>query len=979
MTLMSKTSAKLIILLTLCTLSLNSFGGIKMKPTPLAGLDYNKPLLSGNYDQSIPKAETVLGFEIGKKTATPEQIVQLIKKWDAASDKMQLVEYARTHENRPLYYAIISTSETLSNVDSIKKDLAKLANPSNLNSAEANALIERLPAVSWMAYSIHGNETSGSDSSLAAIYHLIASEEDDIKALLSKSIIIIDPSMNPDGRARFTKSLEQSRGIAPNVDNQSVLHSGFWPYGRTNHYMFDLNRDFILGVHPETVGRVKAINSWHPQLMIDGHEMGSMDTYLFAPAREPINKNLSMASKKWGAVFANDQSASFDKENWPYYTGEWFENLYPGYSSYSEFRGSIHILYEQARVAEDGVRQDNERILSYQESVHHQLVSTLSNLKTLAKHSKAIYKDYLNDRRKSLSNDSDYADITYALPPSKNTKRWLGFIRLMELQGFDLYSTTKAMSFQNATNQLGNKVTAKLPKGSLIIRNRQPEARLLAAILEFDAKIDDAVLIKERQKVLRDGSSIMYDTTAWNLTMMQGVEAYTLNSFVNSNIKPYKPAAAPKAIIKSKHGKDKSIAYIIDGINDASVGAAARMMEQGLKVRIIDKKTTLDGQEFSRGSVVVYRYDNEPFTGDLNAIVESTAKEIAVSAVAISGGLGKGDLPDIGGSHFRLLEKPTIAMLTRGNINPYDFGAIWHSIDSNLGIRHSHIDLNTFSFSDLRRYNTLVIPDLYYGSLEENQLSAIKDWVEAGGTLIAIDGSVSGLTDPEAEFSSVRELKATFENIEQYNISLQREWLAQQDEYPEIKNIWNHDVSGEVNYPWIKDDKPDDEKQLQKQEDWLAKFPPSGAMVAARSDQNHWLTFGTAATLPLLIADIPILMSDDSSEAVVRFGVYEKMDSNQWEKVQKSFKDKPVSRKVGWSSLPDKYTLTLRMSGLLWPEAKQRVANSAYLTRESKGNGQIILFAGQPVFRGATQGSNRLLLNALVYGAGLGTNGVVNL
>ncbi len=182
-----------------------------------------------------------------------------------------------------------------------------------------------------------------------------------------------------------------------------------------------------------------------------------------------------------------------------------------------------------------------------------------------------------------------------------------------------------------------------------------------------------------------------------------------------------------------------------------------------------------------------------------------------------------------------------------------------------------------------------------------------------------------------------------------------------------------------MNYPWIKDDKPDDEKQLQKQDDWLAKFPPSGAMVAARSDQKHWLTFGTAATLPLLIADIPILMSDDSSEAVVRFGVYEKMDSNQWEKVQKSFKDKPVSRKVGWSSLPDKYTLTLRMSGLLWPEAKQRVANSAYLTRESKGNGQIILFAGQPVFRGATQGSNRLLLNALVYGAGLGTNGVVNL
>jgi len=782
--------------------------------------------------------------------------------------------------------------------------------------------------------------------------------------------VIIDPSMNPDGRARFTKSLEQSRGIAPNVDNQSILHSGFWPYGRTNHYMFDLNRDFILGVHPETVGRVKAINSWHPQLMIDGHEMGSMNTYLFAPAREPINKNISLYSKKWGAVFANDQAASFDKENWPYYAGEWFENLYPGYSSYSEFRGSIHILYEQARVAEDGVRQDNERILSYQESVHHQLVSTLSNIKTLGKHSKSLYRDFLDDRRKSISKDSDYADITYALPPSKNTKRWLGFIRLMKLQGFELHTTTKAMSFPGAINQLGNKVTAKLPQGSLIIRNRQPEARLLAAILEFDAKIDDAVLIEERQKVLRDGSSIMYDTTAWNLTMMQGVEAYTLNTFVNSNVEPYKTAAAPKAIIT----KDNSIAYIIDGVNDASVGAAARMMEQGLKVRIIDKKTTLDGHQFSRGSIVIYRYDNEFFEGNLDAIVESTAKEMSVSAVAISGGLGKGDLPDIGGSHFRLLEQPQIAILTRGRINPYDFGAIWHSIDTNLGIRHSHIDLNTFAFNDLRRYNTLVIPDLLYGSLKGDQLSAIKDWVEAGGSLIAINDSVSGLTDPEAKFSSVRQLKASFENIEQYNISLQREWLAQQDEYPEINDIWNHSVDGKVNYPWVKDEKPGDKKQLKKQEDWLAKFSPSGAMVAARSDQKHWLTFGTSATLPLLIANNPILMSDDNSEAVVRYGSYEKMDSDKWDKVQKSFKDKPVSRKIGWSNLPDEYNLTLRMSGLLWPEASQRVANSAYLTREGKGNGQIILFAGQPVFRGSTQGSNRLLLNALVYGAGLGTN-----
>lgn len=965
----------LIAILVLCVFSFNGFASIKMTPTPVVGLNYQKQLLTGQYDTSIPTPESLLGFPVGQRTATPAQIVSSIKTWDASSDKMLLVEYARTHENRPLYYALISTPENLSKIESIKKDLARIANPKDLSNSESKKIIQRLPAISWMAYSIHGNESSGSDSALASIYHLIASKESDINDLLEKSIIIIDPSMNPDGRARFTKGLEQSRSIAPNVDDQSTLHSGFWPWGRTNHYMFDLNRDFILGVHPETIGRVTAINQWHPQLMIDGHEMGSQSTYLFAPAREPINKNISLVSKKWGNVFANDQATSFDQQNWPYFTGEWFENLYPGYSSYSEFRGSIHILYEQARIAEDGVMQGNQRILTYRESVHHQMTSTLANLKTLAKHSKEIYKDFVEDRRKSISATSPYSDISYAILPTKNTKRWLGFIRLMKLQGFELYITESVQSYSEATNQLGQTVTAKLPKGTLIIRNRQPEARLLAAILEFDAKINDAVLVEERQKVLRDGSSLMYDTTAWNLTMMHGVEAYTIPQYIDSDIKPYKTIEAPASIIK----KQNSIAYLVDGENDASVGFAARLMEQGVQVRVIDKTSSFDGNQFSRGTVVVNRYDNEFFQGDLDTIIESVAESVKVSAVAISGGLGTGILPDIGGAHFRLLNQPKIALLTRGSISPYDFGAIWHSIDSNLGIRHTHLSMDTFQFNDLRRYNTLVIPNLFFGQLSQANLIAISKWVDEGGTLIAIDKAVSGLINPAAKISNVRKLTDAFKDIEKYDIALQREWLAQQDNYAVIDDVWSHDAVSKVTYPWTNGAKAASEKSLKKQEQWLKKFSPSGAMVAARSDQKHWLTFGTPKNLPILVANNPILMSDSQSEAVVRMGVYTEMDSSVWQKIVTSFKDKPVSRKIGWSSLPDEYQLKLRMSGLLWPEASQRLANSAYLTRERKGKGQIILFAGQPSFRGSTMASNRLLLNALVYGSGLGTQKVIGL
>jgi hypothetical protein len=181
-----------------------------------------------------------------------------------------------------------------------------------------------------MAYSIHGNETSGADAALGLVYHLIATKDKDILNMLDNMIIIIDPLMNPDGRARFAKNLEQYRGTAPNYDDQSLLHTGDWPYGRTNHYYFDLNRDWLYLTQPETQGRVALINQWRPQILVDGHEMGSQDTFMTGPPREPINKNIDKNLIKWGNVFAQDQASAFDENNWRFYTGEWHEDLYPG-------------------------------------------------------------------------------------------------------------------------------------------------------------------------------------------------------------------------------------------------------------------------------------------------------------------------------------------------------------------------------------------------------------------------------------------------------------------------------------------------------------------------------------------------------------------------------------------------------------------------------------------------------------------------
>ena len=241
---------KFILVTLIFTININ--GSTLMEPTSFSKELYEEIILDDNYDDSIDHPNTFLDFNYADRVATPEQITTAINSWKNQSDKLKVVEYARTHENRPLHAIFISSPANLKNLDEIKDKLTELSNARVTNDRRARNLIEELPAIAWMAYSIHGNETSGADAALGIVYHLIASKDDDILELLDDMIIIVDPLMNPDGRARFAKNLEQYRGTAPNYDDQSLIHTGDWPYGRTNHYFYDLNRDWIYLTQPET-------------------------------------------------------------------------------------------------------------------------------------------------------------------------------------------------------------------------------------------------------------------------------------------------------------------------------------------------------------------------------------------------------------------------------------------------------------------------------------------------------------------------------------------------------------------------------------------------------------------------------------------------------------------------------------------------------------------------------------------------------
>ena len=943
-----------ILIIFIFTLNINA--NTLMNPTSLSKDLYQEVILDDNYIDSVDHPNEFLDFDYATRVATPEQITSALKSWANQSDRLKVIEYARSHENRPLHAVFISSPENLKNLNSIKDKISQLADARITNDRKAKTLINELPAVAWMAYSIHGNETSGADAALGVIYHLIASKDDDILELLDDMVIIVDPVMNPDGRARFAKNLEQYRGTAPNYDDQSLIHTGDWPYGRTNHYYYDLNRDWVYLTQPETQGRVALINEWKPQILVDAHEMGAQDTFMTGPAREPINKNVDYDLIKWGNVFAKDQGNEFDRRNWRFYTGEWHEDLYPGYSFYVAFRGTLGILYEQSRMAEDGVRRPEGTIQSYKESVHHQFVSTMINLDTLKNNSKSMYEDYWDGRKYNVSSNSKYSNRSYVVLANDNNGRINALAEKLKAQDIEIYKNNKPINVSNALKQNGVTVNEyTIPTGSMIIPNNQPEAPLVSAILEFDAEIDDEVLIEEKQKRIKNGSSIMYDTTAFNFTMMFGLPAITVPQDLKDNLTNWTPSPESLEI------NQDAVIWAVDGKDDRSVAFAARLLEQNVQVRIIDKNSTLSGHDLSRGSVAVIAMDN-PSYNNLHKTIKTVATDLDISVVSIESGFGPKELPDWGGRHFRLLKKPQIAILSHSGFSSYDVGVSWWSLDHHLGIRHSQLNSSLTGYGDLRRYNTIILPS-GNPDLSDYAKNTLMDWVKQGGTLIANNRSTRTIISSDG-MGSVKSLNTTFDKSKSYNIDLMREIYSLEDNI-DISDANDNKVDTEITYPWETSDVTYTKEQLEMRDKWQSTLMPSGAIVSARADSENWLTFGAEDVVPVLYGNYPILMTGGNSTAALRIG---ELIPNKDSK----------TKTINWSQIPSGYDLNVRMSGLVWPEASQRIANSAYLTREKIGKGQIILFSGEPNFRGSARATNRLWLNAVIYGSGLGTNPLVN-
>ncbi len=894
---------------------------------------------NGTYDSAIPAPQDVLGFEIGKRPTRYHETVQYIKTLSEKSPLVNLYELGETHQGRKLYYLTVTSEKNNSNIEKIKGNLAKLADIRKLASvSEADDIIKNSPAVAMMMYSIHGNEASGTDASLQLAYQLAAGTDAATKKLLDELVIIIYPMENPDGRARFNGQVETWNGEVNINDSQSLPHSGVWPSGRTNHYHFDLNRDWFILSQPESRSRVKTVLEWNPQLVVDAHEMGSFSSFLFNPPREPINPNMDKRIINAWDLYAAGQAEAFDEYSWSYYTREWLEEWYPGYgSSWPSYGGAVSILYEQARTSGLSVKRPDGQELTFRESVHHQFISSLANLKTLANNREEMLKDYYEINRDALNKSRADGVKSFIIDPADYPARVKKLVEVLTYQGIEVYKTENELTVKGRSYWDKNSGSHKLSGGAYVIPVQQPRQDLVNAIFEFDTRMNNYFLKTERENLEKGKGTRLYEVTAWSIPLAYGVNAYASSEMPSVGKYPVKEEEPSKGSLLNSGAK---YGYVIEYKDDSAIDALLMLFEKGYKIQSAEKPFTVGGKNYGRGTLLLRNIENpELAESDLAEIADKSGADIIGVNTALA---EKGT--DLGGGNFSLLEKPKTAMLIGGSISLYNYGAMRYLFDYELGMKVSSLNALYLNFYDLRKYNVIVIPSVWGGVSMFKQIlgkggeKKLKDWVSDGGTLIAIGSSAAALADSSIAISKVKLRRQSISKLDDYEKAFMQESGIKNITIDSLE-IWEGKTKEAPKSTEEKETKFDTTNlaELDKQ---AIKYYPQGAILQVDLNGEHWLNYGMGGRVPALLAGSYAFLSKSPVQTAGRFSSQE----------------------------------NLRLSGLLWPEAKKRIANSAYCTRESMGQGQIILFAEEPNYRSYFYGTARMLINAVLLGPGHGAS-----
>jgi hypothetical protein len=689
------------------------------------------------YDPSVPGVRQVLGYDAGERVSSPEAIVRYLEALAAAKpDRVKLRDYGKTWENRRLVYAVIGSSANIKRLDEIKGGLAKLNDPRKTSDAEANKLIASLPAIVWLAYGVHGNEISSPDAGLMMAYHLAAARNDKtVDAFLSKVLVVIDPLQNPDGRNRFVHSYEVSEGLEPDANPLAAEHSEPWPGGRTNHYYFDMNRDWVAITQPETKGRIAAISEWHPQVVVDLHEMGTDATYYFAPPADPFNPNMTKWQRDYQTDIGKGNAKWFDRFGFSYFTRDTYDAFYPGYGdSWPVYTGAIAMTYENGSTRGLIVRRpSNDTVVTFRETVRRHFVTSIATCETSAEHHDELLKNYYDYAKSAIEQGKTGPVKEYILPRRGNTSQVDKLAQLLVEQGVEVSRATGPFTTEGK----------QYPAGTYVAPMAQPAGRRIKDLLDLNTVMDDKFLKAEEERRKRRLASQIYDVTAWSLPLQYNVEAIPNPSISAGSFSPVKAGdTAPGAV--SGTG---TVAWLVPW----GTSAAARFMTAGLREDLrmygSDKAFSQNGRTYPSGTLILPMKENAANAPEIVARIAkaSGAEVVATDTTWVEDG------PNFGSRDTPFIKKPSIALAWDLPTNGTSAGETRFVLERQYGYPVTVVRTQQLATADLSRFNVIILPDTagsYTTTFGPAGIQRLKAWVADGGTIVGISGAVNFLADP---------------------------------------------------------------------------------------------------------------------------------------------------------------------------------------------------------------------------------------
>ncbi|HFB99786.1 MAG TPA: zinc carboxypeptidase, partial [Phaeodactylibacter sp.] len=646
------------------------------------------------YNPNIPTPESVLGFQVGEWHTSHDQLIMYYRELAKSSPRIVLKEYARTYENRPLYHLFITSEKNQARLEGIRKEHLKLSQPDQSAAVD----ISKMPTIVYQGFTIHGNEPSGANAALLVAYHLAAGQCEEVQDILDHVVILFDPVFNPDGFHRFSTWANSHKSKNMSADSNDREYNEPFPRGRTNHYWFDLNRDWLLLQHPESRGRVARFQEWKPNILTDHHEMGTNETFFFMPGVQTrIHPLTPKKNQELTAKIGTFHVKALDQIGSLYYTEEDYDDYYYGKgSTYPDANGSVGILFEQAS-SRGHLRATSNGLMSFPFTIRNQATTAMSTLRAavamreeLLDYQREFYQTAIQEARKDSRKGFVFSE-------SKDKSRLTNFVNLLQKHDIQINTLQQDISVNGKRFKKEN---------SFYVPLVQPQYRLIKSVFDPIFKFDD---------------SLFYDVSAFTLPMAYNIDYQAVTN--KSNIskirhKAISPLAKPEGKVV---GGRSEYAYLFEWDDYYTPNAVYELLDKNLIVKVATKPLTMPTAEgkkqFNYGAIQIPVGNNQrKNANEIFSIIQHIAKKNGLTIYGVNTGFSPSGI-DLGSGDFKHLKKPEVLLLVGEGVRSYDAGEVWHLLDQRYDMPITKMDVSRFRRADLSRYNCIVMVDGNYDAI----------------------------------------------------------------------------------------------------------------------------------------------------------------------------------------------------------------------------------------------------------------------